>query len=233
MLQSPLIFYVERLFGFVLDTGLTFLCTNGPKQSTIDTTFSNPYTSKLWPQSRMNHHQDSKMTWMRPSPPDTSSVKAEVGLDEDDVDEDSLDLNTTNADAKVWLVRLPKFLMEKWKDVSSTSGNDLGKVRIKNGGAEPWQVKLVLNESPENDNIPHEYDIKLVKKVVDNTYVFTEKDLPNYKKRAAMAESGLLSEAAASTSESTPALPPSGFKGRSSFVDRTRNNSDNTRCPIR
>ncbi len=41
---------------------------------------------------------------------------------------------------------------------------------------------MVLNDNPATSDIPHEYDINLVKQVVDNTYVFTEKNLPRYKK---------------------------------------------------
>lgn len=44
-------------------------------------------------------------------------------------------------------------------------------------------MKLVLNDSPDSVDIPHEYDIALVKQVVDNTYVFTEKDMPKFDKQ--------------------------------------------------
>ncbi|ANB11065.1 transcription factor IIF subunit TFG2 [Sugiyamaella lignohabitans] len=103
--------------------------------------------------------------------------------EEEEIFEDSLDLDTSGASSKVWLVRLPKFLMERWKDVDKISDSELGKVRIRNQqGNEPWKVKLVLNDTPETADIPHEYDISLVKQVVDNTFVFTEKDLPKFSK---------------------------------------------------
>ncbi|ODQ67264.1 hypothetical protein NADFUDRAFT_45422 [Nadsonia fulvescens var. elongata DSM 6958] len=110
---------------------------------------------------------------------------------------DSLDLNTKDSQTKVWLVRLPKFLMEKWKNVDNISGQELGRVRISNervvtsssgdgsssqGMAHKRKVKLVLNDTPETQDIPHEYDIDLVKEVVNNTFVFTEKNLPKYKR---------------------------------------------------
>jgi transcription initiation factor TFIIF subunit beta len=103
--------------------------------------------------------------------------------DDDDQFEDSLDLDVSDTGSKVWLVRLPKFLLERWKDLETISGSELGKVRIRDQkGNEPWKVKLLLNDTPETADIPHEYDVSLVKQVVDNTYVFTEKDLANYKK---------------------------------------------------
>lgn len=119
----------------------------------------------------------------------SSPKKEPVGEGEEEF-EDSLDLDMANAESKVWLVRLPRFLMDRWKNVDQVNGKDLGKVRIKNGGGsdQPWKVKLVLNDSEENAEIPLEYDINLVKRVVDNTYVFTEQDLPEYQKKADKSE---------------------------------------------
>lgn len=127
------------------------------------------------------------------SPPEARGGQGEAsssGVKEEEDDfEDSLDLDVSGAESKVWLVRMPRFLMDRWKNVDEISGKDLGKVRIRNGSSsEPWKVKLCLNDSPENGDIPHEYDINLVKKVVDNTYVFTESDLPDYQKKKAMKQ---------------------------------------------
>lgn len=49
--------------------------------------------------------------------------------------EDNLDLDMSKEDTKVWLVRMPTFLMEKWRDVEKNSGKELGKVRISTGQA--------------------------------------------------------------------------------------------------
>lgn len=73
----------------------------------------------------------SSMNGIKDSRKDDSA--ADVIMDDDDLDdeyEDSLDLDTSKADTKVWLVRLPKFLMEKWRDPSKLQGQELGKVRI-------------------------------------------------------------------------------------------------------
>lgn len=51
-------------------------------------------------------------------------------FEDDENYEDSLDLDVSKEDTKVWLVRLPKFLMDKWRDVDKNSGKELGKVRI-------------------------------------------------------------------------------------------------------
>lgn len=128
------------------------------------------------------------------SSPEASGMQGGAGANEEDEDdddddkyEDSLDLDTSKEDTKVWLVRLPKFLMEKWKEVDKISGEDLGRVRIQNqaGNNDQWKVKLVLNQTPEVADIPREYDISLVNKSLENTYVFTEQDMKGYNKRKA------------------------------------------------
>lgn len=57
-------------------------------------------------------------------------------LNEDD-DEDSLDLDTSKSDTKVWLVRLPRFLLDKWSDPDTLNGQELGKVRIMKQSDDP------------------------------------------------------------------------------------------------
>lgn len=117
--------------------------------------------------------------------PEDRDISMGVEDDDDDGYEDANDLDLSGIGSKVWLVRLPKFLMERWKKVDSLSGQELGKVRIRNPqGDEPWKVKLMLNETRENADIPHEYDVNLVKQVVDNTFVFTEQDIQDHKRRA-------------------------------------------------
>lgn len=93
--------------------------------------------------------------------------------------EESLDLDLTNSGRQVWLVRLPKFLAEKWRHKSNLNGQELGKIRIdKNTQA----IQMVLNEN-DNDQIPHQYDLELTKKLVENEYIFTEQNLKKYQQR--------------------------------------------------
>lgn len=63
-------------------------------------------------------------------------------LEDDDDYEDSLDLDTSKADTKVWLVRVPKFLMEKWQDHEKLHGQNLGKVRIRTNTSNPSEQKV-------------------------------------------------------------------------------------------
>lgn len=94
--------------------------------------------------------------------------------------EESLDLELTNSKRKIWLVRLPMFLMKQWGDRNNLNGQQLGKIKINKDGS---HIKLILNEL-ENDNIPHEYDLELTKKIVQNEYIFTEQNLKKFQERA-------------------------------------------------
>lgn len=99
---------------------------------------------------------------------------------------ESLDMNLTNGEQKVWLVKLPRYLAEKWSNIDELSGQQLGRVKIKQSGrtgnnSGKLQVKLVLNESAMNEDIPHEYDISMLNTQVRNSYVFSEENLTKFK----------------------------------------------------
>ncbi|ANZ76292.1 BA75_03956T0 [Komagataella pastoris] len=102
-----------------------------------------------------------------------------------------LNLDLEEADKKVWLVRLPKFLADKWKDPKNLNGQELGKLRITQGPAgvnvkerPSPQVQIILNDAPENKDLPLRYDVNIHKRVVDNEYIFSERNLKEYKTEA-------------------------------------------------
>ncbi|GAB5589447.1 hypothetical protein Unana1_04347 [Umbelopsis nana] len=74
-------------------------------------------------------------------------------------EEDADDLNISNIATKIWLVKVPNFLAEKWKNADQDSMN-LG------------TVKLVLPENEMTADIPKEYSIKIPSGEVENKYVF-------------------------------------------------------------
>ncbi|CAK7902738.1 transcription initiation factor IIF subunit beta [[Candida] anglica] len=96
---------------------------------------------------------------------------------------ESLDLNLQNGAQKVWLVKLPRYLAEKWSNVDEYGGQQLGTVKIKQSTTpnSKLQVKLVLNENSANSDIPHEYDISMLNTQVRNSYVFSEENLTKFK----------------------------------------------------
>ncbi|KAG0672584.1 transcription initiation factor TFIIF middle subunit [Maudiozyma exigua] len=108
----------------------------------------------------------------------------DIENNEGKVYEESLDLDLSQSKRQIWLVRLPMFLAEKWRDRTSLHGQELGKIRINKNGS---QIKLILNDDDDDDTeknaIPHEYDLELTKKVVENEFIFTEQNLKKYQQR--------------------------------------------------
>ena len=57
--------------------------------------------------------------------------KAEPGYaDDDELYEDAGDLDVSNGDRAVWLVKLPQFLAERWKDIDEDEEIVLGTVKV-------------------------------------------------------------------------------------------------------
>lgn len=98
---------------------------------------------------------------------------------------ESLDMNLTKGGQKVWFVKLPRYLAEKWTNPDNLNGQQLGQVKIRQNhaanGKKKLEVRLVLNESPENETIPHEYDLSILNTQVHNSYVFSEENLKRFK----------------------------------------------------
>ncbi|AET37672.1 transcription factor IIF subunit TFG2 Ecym_1446 [Eremothecium cymbalariae DBVPG len=94
--------------------------------------------------------------------------------------EESLDLDLKDSDRRIWLVRLPKFLSEKWRDPKNLNGQELGRIKI---NKKDQSIQLILNDDKDNEEIPHEYDLELTKKQVQNQYIFTEQNLKKYQQR--------------------------------------------------
>lgn len=79
----------------------------------------------------------------RSQPPDSVII---------DGKKESLNLDIVNASRQVWLVKLPKFLAEKWNNIDDISGQDIGKLRIKQNSND-LKFKLVLNELPVDEDV--------------------------------------------------------------------------------
>lgn len=125
---------------------------------------------------------------------------------------ETLDLDLTNGSRQVWLVKLPKFLAEKWNDIDKIGGQEIGKLRMKQDSMKQssgdFRFKLVLNEVPVDEryssgpeevkkdffpglvgrkkdhfqDLPHEYDLRVTNKAVKNQFVFSEQNLEVFKK---------------------------------------------------
>ncbi|KAF8537233.1 transcription initiation factor IIF, beta subunit [Trichophaea hybrida] len=108
--------------------------------------------------------------------------------DDEEFYEDSGDLDLSNGDRAVWLVKLPQFLAERWNAIDEDEEITLGTVKVDRNASEQKQVcktlKLFLEKNKINgEDIPVEYDLNITNMEVTNTYVFTEKDMPGYESR--------------------------------------------------
>lgn len=130
-----------------------------------------------------------------------SDIKQENHLDgvkvEDDVDpssyleeNESLDMNLAHGSQKIWLVKLPRYLAEKWTRPGYLNGQDLGQVKIRKNapkvnGKRKLEVKLVLRDAAE---MPQEYDLLILNTQVRNLYVFSEENLKRFRPDAPVGD---------------------------------------------
>lgn len=85
-------------------------------------------------------------------------------------------LQTSQAQRKVWLVKLPDFLMERWMNSSGngTREADLGSIRIhEQTQTKPSHVTLHLPQDPRYQGIPKDYELSFLKNTKPNS-VFSE-----------------------------------------------------------
>lgn len=95
-----------------------------------------------------------------------SSANAGFGVPEEDPNVDlALDLDEhfdidQGKDRRVWLVKVPKFLLEKWQKVKSNN-EELGRLRVYKKPLPSGEERIVLllppNKEGEEDPIPTEY----------------------------------------------------------------------------
>ncbi|CEG76471.1 hypothetical protein RMATCC62417_11367 [Rhizopus microsporus] len=94
-------------------------------------------------------------------------------IDEDDAE----DLKLDQAENKVWLVKVPRFLSEMWKKIDQENVR-LGSVRIYKDSAQQGKssVSLVLPDNETTATIPKEYSINFISTDVQNKFVFSQSD---------------------------------------------------------
>ncbi|TKA31784.1 hypothetical protein B0A50_01863 [Salinomyces thailandicus] len=136
-----------------------------------------------------------------------AEIKPEIKLDpgEDgtrdmaDIDafEDDHDLMIPPSAAQggptAWLVKLPKDMWEAWSKVYADAPEDemieIGKMRVYHQVPDDdvlkQKIQIRLHEkTPQHQNIPKNYHLKLSTAGYSNTCVFSEKDLPGHKPSA-------------------------------------------------
>ncbi|KAK2758739.1 hypothetical protein FQN54_003429 [Arachnomyces sp. PD_36] len=122
--------------------------------------------------------------------PDPDNKDSPGAMSEDDIYEETGDLDFTGADQDVWLTKIPRFLYENWSKLDDDEEIQIGTVRVEKGPTDIQRVSLRLNEQTDNRDIPKDYALKRQNVgpdqspfMVTNTFVFTEKDLPGFKRQ--------------------------------------------------
>ncbi|KAJ1725908.1 hypothetical protein LPJ61_005558 [Coemansia biformis] len=89
-------------------------------------------------------------------------------------DEDIGDVNLDELGSKVWLVKVPTFLAERWKQPRD-DGVQLGKMRIYDKPDDSGSnISIILNDSDEYQGIPREYRMQVTNEKVRNMHIFSE-----------------------------------------------------------
>ncbi|KAH3665810.1 hypothetical protein OGAPHI_003998 [Ogataea philodendri] len=109
---------------------------------------------------------------------------AEVNEAQLEANGESLNLDMSKANSQVWLVKLPPGLADIWKNDKTLAGRQLGNIKIQQG-VSPAKIMLELNDHlPEHKKIDKEYELKMIKHVVENEYAFSEAELTQFKSQA-------------------------------------------------
>lgn len=129
--------------------------------------------------------QDPDVPMIKPDP--DSKDASLTGIYDDDIYEDAGDLDFSNAAQNVWLSRIPRSLWENWSHIDEEEEIELGTIRIEGDPKDIKRISLRLHDRPDNKDIPKDYTLQrqviAASNSAQNTYVFTEKDLPGSENR--------------------------------------------------
>lgn len=141
--------------------------------------------------------------------PDPETQGASPGpFSEDDIYEDAGDLefNTDPDFQRLYLARVPKFLWEAWSKLDDDAEIHIGTIRqvtvtdqngeqsvcisspgnnIKADSIYQTALQMLLSSQlAEHQMVPKEYELAITAQTVNNTFVFTEQDLPGFKSKS-------------------------------------------------
>ncbi|KAI5306911.1 hypothetical protein KEM56_006472 [Ascosphaera pollenicola] len=109
---------------------------------------------------------------------------------DDDIYEDTGDLDFSQAMQDVWLARLPKTLWEAWSKLDADEEIEVGALRVEGPPEDIKRISLRVAESVRTPLVPRDYNLRRqnvradASFVVPNTYIFSEKDLPGHVDKA-------------------------------------------------
>ncbi|KAG0145852.1 hypothetical protein CROQUDRAFT_658101 [Cronartium quercuum f. sp. fusiforme G11] len=95
-------------------------------------------------------------------------------VEEEDCDED---LDLSQIEARTWLVKVPKFLSERWQQHAQLSGNgvELARMRVHDQDAMGnRKIEIMLPDVPDLPAVPTNYTLDVRNKSSSNLFVFDE-----------------------------------------------------------
>ncbi|KAJ5622480.1 Transcription initiation factor IIF beta subunit [Penicillium herquei] len=135
--------------------------------------------------------QDPDAMYIKQDPDDKKMTLAD--FDDDDLYEDAGDLDFSAANQHVWMSRLPRQLWENWAQIDDDEEIEIGTIRIEGEPNDLKRVSLRLHDRPDNKDIPKDYILQQqtvtstnASHMTQNTFVFTEKDVPGAENRMAV-----------------------------------------------
>ncbi|KAG9245961.1 putative transcription initiation factor IIF subunit beta [Calycina marina] len=116
--------------------------------------------------------------------------KLEGSLDDQDIYEDTGDLefNTDPKFQSVYIAKIPRYVWKAWSQLDDDAEICIGTVRqaiVRDGNQKKEHMQMVLSpEIAQHQRIPKQYDMEVINTNVNNTFLFTEQDLPGYKSKS-------------------------------------------------
>lgn len=140
-------------------------------------------------------------------------IKQEFRRERPPNDDAETELDLTGANEKVWLVKLPKFLYDKW--VTAPPGTELGQLKMNE--ANRREMKVVLSQATKQDvkmtephetpappsDIPQEYSLEMQNQNVTNTHIFSEPPARSWSDRPSRANTPVDSDAGSADGSQT------------------------------
>ncbi|KAL7932629.1 transcription initiation factor IIF, beta subunit domain-containing protein [Trichoderma chlorosporum] len=138
-----------------------------------------------------------KSEFVKPEP-----AASPMAIDEDDLFEDAGDLDfydksiPGNTFETLYLARVPKYMWDAWIKLTEKLGDDdeiqIGTLRTWNepqmdtmpdgSPRELTKLRMLLTaNTPEHQLLPREYDLEILDQDVNNSFIFSEEDLPGFK----------------------------------------------------
>ncbi|EXJ86212.1 hypothetical protein A1O1_06582 [Capronia coronata CBS 617.96] len=109
--------------------------------------------------------------------------------EDDDIYEDTGDLDFSQAQQPLWLSHVPRTLWEALSKLQDDDEIEIGTIRVEGPESNPSRVSMKLSAIPAFESEPKEYNLfpppieKMRARRPGQAMVFSEKDLPGYKPR--------------------------------------------------